>query len=482
MSNLEDRLRAELARTGGAADVGAAPSVDALADVAAGRHRRNRTVGTIGGFATVAVIGVGAFVAVQPDAASDVVAAGDSTAEATAAQAPVNEVEPGDAADTTLEESPEVTQSEVDGELAVRDEDGNVIGFQIETESGDVVTTIPPELRNEGVGVASFGDDDLTAVIATNSTGDIELGTTPTTVEFAGGSGVFVVPSGGGYSGLAMSFTGSGATAIGLTSNDGLLWSEAELSGVPAGATATRLVEHAGGFVALFEQPSSSGPGNNVLVGTSADLANWTLSDPLPGSDVFALHLVAGPGGVVVIGDDFDRAVWSGPIGGPYVAQASLDSLGAVLGVTVVDGEFLIVGRSAAEGNVTLRSADGIDWEQSPLAVPAGSDPGILRVAGASLVAGAASDTDSSYVSDDGGVTWAPIDVGPISEVATGGDTTAFLSASQPTVTVSNGTTLSTVGVEFGAADRVSLLSVDDERVILLADTEDGLHWIVASY
>ena len=76
MSNLEDRLRSELARSGGQAKVGTAPSIDTLAGVASSRHRRNRVGGSAVLLTLVAGLFVAAFLASQTPQTSAVVAAG----------------------------------------------------------------------------------------------------------------------------------------------------------------------------------------------------------------------------------------------------------------------------------------------------------------------------------------------------------------------------------------------------------------------
>ena len=58
--NIEDRLRAELERTGRTTTVGAAPSVDDLASIADGRHKRNRIAGIGAGVLVAGGVFIGA--------------------------------------------------------------------------------------------------------------------------------------------------------------------------------------------------------------------------------------------------------------------------------------------------------------------------------------------------------------------------------------------------------------------------------------
>ena len=93
MTTLEDRLRGELARTGQHAKITTAPSVDALAGVAANRHRRNRVGGLAAASVLVAVLFGAALVASQTGETSAVVAA-EGEGQASDAPSVIEETSP----------------------------------------------------------------------------------------------------------------------------------------------------------------------------------------------------------------------------------------------------------------------------------------------------------------------------------------------------------------------------------------------------
>jgi len=162
-------------------------------------------------------------------------------------------------------------------------------------------------------------------------------------VGLASGSGVLVVPTSNGYVGLAAAF-GNQTTAIGISSNNGLDWESAVLNGVPAGATASVLHEYTGTYVAMFERFNAETSTRETYVATSADAVTWEAT-LIPGGQVFATDMAVGSNGVVVIGDNDDPAIWAGPIGGPYQRTTSLAAT-ALTGVTTVDEQFLVAGRT----------------------------------------------------------------------------------------------------------------------------------------
>ncbi len=462
MTALEDRLRAELSRSGSAANVSTAPSIDALHDVARNRRQRNRVALMGGGVMCFAVLLFGAFFATQPDDVTEVVAAGDGS-------------------------SAEVADAPADASVAA--------DSALADESADPVAEAPVDEVEEGAATAPVDDadasvaeevakDDTAAVVGTELQVDespMDVETRESAVAFAGGSGVLLVDDGnGGYKALASRFEDAGAAPIGLESSNGLDWSEVEVEGVPAGATASLLESYDGTHVALFSK--SNGAGNDVLIGTSSDLFTWTLSDPLPGREVFAQHLAVGPGGVLVLGDDFDKAVWTGPVGGPYEAQPALDQLAGIIGATVVGDEFVVVGR--AGGDVTvLRSVDGIEWSQTALSSP--GEPGanqMVRVVDGTIVLSSLTDEAgaATFISSDGGSTWTALELGPVSSVGVSASTRGFLSGSDAgaTMTFADEATVATANIDVAAPDRLELLTVGDGEAVMLATTEDGLTWI----
>ncbi len=467
MTTLEDRLRAELSRSGGAADVSAAPSIDALHDVAEARRQRNSVMVMGSGVMCVAVLLFGAFLATRTDDVTEVVAADDDAAAevvdgAASASATADAVTDGAALDGAID--------------SVSEDSSSAAGASMASESGidtDVVASDDADV-----------DTDSTPVVALELQVDespMDVETRESAVAFAGGSGVLLVADDtGGYKALASRFEAAGAAPIGLESSNGLDWSEVEVDGVPAGATATLLESYDGTHVGLFSK--SNGAGNDVYVGTSTDLFTWTLSDPLAGSEVFAQHLAVGPGGVLVLGDDFDKAVWAGPIGGPYVAQPALDQLGGIVGVTVVDDEFVVVGRSGGDLMV-LRSADGSEFTEMVLSSP--GEPGanqMVRVVDGTIVLSSITDEAgaATFISSDAGLTWTALELGQVSSVGASASTRGFLSGSDAgaTMTFADDSTVATATIDVAAPDRLELLAVGTDEAVMLATTEDGLTWI----
>jgi len=394
----------------------------------------------------VAAIGMGTVLWVVDDGVTEVVAAGDATAES------VDELVADDVA---------VTSTPVES-----------------------VTAEEPSTAVEQQQAAASDDVDVAVSVVDTASGArfVETDTRPSAVSFAGGSGVLLAPDGsGGYVGLAQRFGPSGVEAIGLSSPNGLDWSEEILDGIPEGATATLLDSYGGTHVAVFSQPSGSS--NDVVIGVSEDMVNWSVGDPLPGSQVFALHLAVGPNGVVVLGDDFDRAVWSGSLNGEVESRSPLADVGTVHGITVVDGEFVIVGRSDGE-LVMLRSVDGVDWSSEPLAAPeAASAASLVRVTGGAIVLASVTDEEggtTAFVSRDAGASWAAIEVDPVVGIGTASDNTALLSADDGvmTVTLFGSEDLAEVTLDLVSDARVEVLAVDDARVVMLQADDEGLTWV----
>ena len=344
MTTLEDRLRGELARKGQHAKITTAPSVDALAGVAANRHRRNRVGGLAAASVLVAVLFGAALVASQTGQTSAVVAA-EGEGQASDAPSVIEETSPPE--DDVVEplESAPVDEAPAGAVQAEAVEAGADDAQGVEAEAGESATR-------------ALQADATPAVVETRSSA----------VAFFGSSGVLITQTGGGFGGIATRFVDSGAETLGLASSNGLDWEEVAIAGIPEGATPVSLETFEGTHVAVFER--------NVLgersawVGTSSDLVNWDLSDPLEGDFVVAQQLLVGPNGVVIIGDIEEPDVWSGPIGGPYEAREQLptDSSGPA---SVIDGEFVVLGFDADVFERTLLSStDGITWTGEPFVDP----------------------------------------------------------------------------------------------------------------
>ena len=467
MTTLEDRLRGELARKGQHAKITTAPSVDALAGVAANRHRRNRVGGLAAASVLVAVLFGAALVASQTGQTSAVVAA---EGEGQASDAPsVIEEEPsaeGGVAPADLDLAP-VDEAPGDATLdeaaeAAADDDAQ----GVEAEAGEFATRA---LQADGADIAN-------------------VETRVSAVDFLGSSGVLITQTGGGFGGLASRFTDSGIEAIGLVSPNGLDWEELALTGVPEGATATALETFAGTHVATFERYVLGE--RAAWVGTSPDLANWELSGLLEGDFVVARQLLVGPNGVVVLGDMTEPDVWSGPIGGPYVSrdQVPAASIGAA---GVVNGEFVVLGSTDELNDVVFRSADGIDWtiEANELSSPDAQGSGIFSFGGSvDAIVFTPLEGTESYVSNDLGVTWTEIEhggalAGLASETLADNGTTGLLSGlDMLTVVLADGETVWSAEVPgVGDDDRSTLVSVESDRAVVLVETEAALTWVVVS-
>ena len=465
MSNLEDRLRSELSREGRAANIGPAPSVDSLADVATGRRRRNRTAGIVAGVALTAGIVVGGGLALLPDRATDVVAAGDSTAEP-AAQ---TESQP-DAVDEVVAAGGAESENEPDLDVASVEDLGEVA--DVESDASEI-------------------SDEPNISLAANGTSSAEVETRTSAVDFFGSSGVLIAPTSDGLAGVASRFTDSGIEAIGLVSSNGLDWDEVPLTGIADGAVATALESYSGTHVATFER-SVSGE-RSTWVGTSTDLVNWELSDPLVGDFVVAQQLLVGPNGVVVLGDMTEPDVWSGPIGGPYEVRDQVPTF-LVGPAAVIDGEFVVLGAIGGFDQELLRSTDGVNWTSEPFDdpvtnfFPAENSGSTLTRDGAALVL-TANEGTASYVSNDLGETWTEIEHGGAlgnltsTQTLSSNEATAILAGSDSlTVVLADDESVSIAEVpDVGVVNRSSLVSVEADRAVVLIETEAGLTWAVVS-
>ena len=464
MSNLEDRLRSELSREGAAANVGAAPSVDALATVATGRRRRNRRAGIVAGAAVAAGLVIGGAFALMSNQASDVVAVGSSAGE-TAGEVDSQPEVANDAATSEVIESP------ADDSEPVPVED-SVNATTLETADDE-----PSDIVSEP--------------LVADATTPADVETRASAVDFFGSSGVLIVPTADGLAGIASRFTDSGIEAIGLVSPNGLDWEEVALTGIPDGAAATALESFAGTHVATFDR--------NVLgerstwVGTSTDLVNWKLSDPLEGDFVVAQQLLVGPNGVVVLGDIAEPDVWSGPIGGPYEVRDQVPTF-LVGPAAVIDGEFVVLGAIGGFDQELLRSTDGVNWTSEPFDdpvtnfFPAENSGSTLTQDGAALVL-TANEGTASYVSNDLGETWTEIEHGGAlgnltsTQALSSNEATAILAGSDSlTVVLADDESVSIAEVpDVGVVNRSSLVSVEADRAVVLVETEAGLTWVVVS-
>ena len=462
MSNLEDRLRSELSREGRAANIGPAPSVDSLADVATGRRRRNRTAGIVAGVALTAGIVVGGGLALLPDRATDVVAAGDSTAEP-AAQ---TESQP-DTVDGTVAAGGAESENEPDLDVASVEDLGEVA--DVESDASEI-------------------SDEPNISLAANGTSSAEVETRTSAVDFFGSSGVLIAPTSDGLAGVASRFTDSGIEAIGLVSSNGLDWDEVPLTGIADGAVATALESYSGTHVATFERNVSGE--RSTWVGTSTDLVNWELSDPLVGDFVVAQQLLVGPNGVVVLGDMTEPDVWSGPIGGPYEArdQVPARSIGAA---AVIDGEFVVLGVALEESEeVLFHSTDGLSWtsESNEVSSPTVAGSGIFSFGDEGAVVFNPLEGATSYVSSDLGATWTEIDHGgglsglALQASGANGATGILAGSDSLTVVLADNESVSIAEVpDVGVVNRSSLVSVEADRAVVLIETEAGLTWAVVS-
>lgn len=452
---LEERLRSELRRAA-PESVPSPPSIGEMASTVASRRRRNRIVMGVG--AAVLALGVagGILAAVQPESASDVVASApddanastdDTTADATTTTEP--EGQNGDASTVT-----EPEPSEGDSRALI--------------EAPSIDTTETAELPNADA--------------------EIAVSTRESAVDFAGGSGVLLARVGEGYAGLASRFGGdAGVMAIGLRSTDGLDWTEVELTGVPAGATATAMTERDGTFVALFSLFDVDAQRNNTFVGTSTDLAEWSLAPALPGQDSVATGLAVGLGGVIVVGVAPAPAVWVGPIGGPYEAAGSIADAQTLAGIVAIDSGFVAVGTSPELGPTLFDSVDGAEWSATPMS-SIGDEDTVISLSvmnGTIMLAGDDGDTGWTATSSDGGQSWLrnELDSGMVSSVASSGSTISFLGTSSlgsATVTLSDGRTWSSTELDVVAPDRLELLVAGIDEAVLLANIDGTLTWIVA--
>ncbi len=468
--NLEDRLRAELERSSRSTRVGIAPSVDELATVASSRRARNRIAGSAGAVAVSAVLLIAAFVATQPDDDTLIVAAEGSvdTSEAETAIADgANEATPpaddADQSDTAVQEAPQDVGPESD--------------------EPSVPTTVADDGEPQKP-VDEPGQIDVGGQALQGDEGVLNVSSRESAVDFAGGSGVLVVAEDSGYRGLATKFGDNGAMQVGLSSPNGLDWAENQLVGVPEGATASILRPFHDGHVALFSRYDVDAQQRQTFVGTSTDLVVWDMSDPLPG-DGFATDLAVGSSGVIIIGDEFDPNVWLGPVDGPFELTARLDAV-MLFGVTTLDDEFLVAGRSEDFGITLFSSTDGVRWGARQLTSPdvdAASQS--VAIADGTIVLTTSNEQGVvTLVSSDGGATWDRLGNGELRSISVSGSALGFLGGAgqNSTVTLSDGESFASAALDIADPDRVALLTTTpNEALMLVQSNNGGLTWIVAS-
>lgn len=444
--NLEQRVRDELVRTA-PTTVPEAPTLATLRDVVGRRRRRNRILTGLAGAAVVVVVAA-AVVVERSDSPVAVVTAGDDTEQQ------ADSAEPADQADRA------------DGSDTAEDGGATADAAAIDSSSGETSAA-----ENSTAGLQA-------------STEPVNVETRASAVEFSGGSGVFVVPTDDGYAGLASRFGAGGVEMIGLESGDGLGWTEVELTGVPAGATATHLRQFDGSHVALFSRFDPDEQRTVVTVSTSADLVEWKTVAVLP-DDVVATDIAVGPAGLLILGDGRAPAVWAGPVTGPVERVGAIDDASTVAGLVAIDEGFVAAGTSGGDPFL-FESADGTEWRPIAVSGLAGDDAVIeLAVDDGVITIAGGGDQAWMAASSDGGQTWSRSELvrATVDSVAARGRSMSFLGTSPlgaPTVTMSDGSTWSSTELDVAPGDRVELLSAGNPT-ILLAAGEDGLTWLVAS-
>lgn len=459
--DIEQRLTNEFQRTAQGSAVVDGPTVDEMGEVIDKRRSRNRYggVGVVALLASAILIGS---IVTGGDSSSSIIA-GEGDAQVSS-EAMDDETPSAVAPDAGTGES-EVEEASADG--AADD--------PAEEDTADRTTAV-----DDGTEVLDLANAPALLDIAQRSLqvdgGDVDVERRQSAVELAASSGVLVVPTDDGYMGLATRF-GSSISSLAISSSNGLDWEELAVSGIPSGATASQLVEYDGTFVALFEAYDANAQQRRTYVGTSTDMADWELTQ-LPGQP-FATALAVGEAGVVVLGDNEEPDIWFGPLGGPYPRTARLAAT-AVSGITMLDDEILVAGRSA-EGATIFRSADGVDWvgeALSSLDIP--GTPAVTVSEGTIILANADGNENVSLVSTDAGQTWDQVNASG-QEMAVSENTLGMLSSDGTAVAIADDDSFvqADIGVEEG--DRLSLLAAGDDEVVLLQATESGATWIVAS-
>ncbi|MGI9606774.1 MAG: hypothetical protein ACR2P0_11610 [Acidimicrobiales bacterium] len=462
--SLETRLRQELDRRA-PSDVPDAAGLDDMRATVATRRARNRRI-QVGMGALVLVAALGGGVALLNDSSdTGTIVAADG---------------PGAGDDVTAQTSTPVADSATDATTA---------------------PTIAPEetkdLSGESAGVEATNDVSGTAADdserVTAASGAVSVATRRSAVALAAGSGVLVVSDASGYTGLATRFIDDGLEAIGISSNDGLDWTEVELSGVPAGAAPTHLEADRNGLVALFSRFDATVQRNVTWIAYSDDGGTWDLGPELGGPDPVAVELAVGPTGVIAVGSGPFPSVWVAPrepgVSGTIEPAATLQEAGVVYGSAVLVDGFAIVASSTAFGT-TAFVADGdvgASWTAHDVDAVTNDDTVVEvgSVGNELMLAGRLGEAAWTASSSDGGITWqrATLDSGAVGAMVMGGGSLGVLGLSDgiADVTLSDGTSLASASIEVDAPDRVSLLASSADRALLLADRDGTPTWIVVS-
>jgi len=454
---IEDRLRSELQRVA-PRSVGAAPDIDLMQETVGRRQRRN-TMATRLSIVVLAAVAIGgALIVAQPDDAGVVsTAAPDASADAAAdADADAGAV----VDDLVSDDAPAADEEDV-----ANPEPGN--------DPASVVTA-PDLSQTEPAGLQL-------------DPSSLDVARQVSAVQFAGGSGVFVVSTPDGYAGLASRFGGAdGVSAVGMRSDDGLAWTEVELSGLPPAAAATAVRQYGDDYVALLSAFDVGAQTRLNYLATSTDMSTWQ-TVVLPGDNLVATDVAVGPSGVIVVGDAPNPLVWVGELGGPYRRVGFVRGASSLAGVVAVDGGFVAAGTSNL-GPQLFQSTDGVEWLGAPVTGVDGEDTLVAMTVmdGEILLAGSSDQTTWTVTSSDGGQTWqrGEYDIGRVGSVASKSNTVTLLSSTSLGTTnlaLSDGLSWSSVDLEFDGETRVNLLHADTNLAVLLADVEGELTWVVAS-
>lgn len=467
--NIEDRLRNELNHSGNAAQVGVAPSIDELASVADGRHRRNRMAGAGGAIVLAGGVLFGAFLFSQ-DGGNTVEVASDDAGEV--ADVRVTEQASSTDAAATADDA-EVAENTADDSAEVESDPAEDVAAEEEVVDAEEAAT-----ATDNADAAPEPSAIERNAVQLQANGQMTVETRESAVGLGSGSGVLIAPSGGGYVGLGVAF-GNETSVVSLASDNGLDWAGAVPEGIPAGATASVLREHNGTYVALFERFNADSGVKEFFIGTSADTVAWDVSDELPGGEVFATDLAVGSPGVIVIGDNTSPQVWTGPIGGPYTLTSQLDAT-LINGVTTVGGEFVVAGRSADVGIAVFTSTNAVDWDVQALSEDGGASQSISAANG-TLTLRSIDNATNTLISSDAGATWSALPVATNSGVTVSTSTMGFIGTNGAAVAVADDATFATAQIDVAAPDRLQLVASGNDELVMVQTTEAGTTWIVAT-
>ncbi len=475
--NLEDRLRAELDRSGRSTKVGVAPGIDELASVADGRRQRNRRLGAGGTVVLGGAVIFGALLSTVNNDPSIVDVAADAPVAVDAAAAEEALADVG-VSPASADAAVSADVADVDVDAAVEEKVGTAPAEDVETLQTLEEADDPSTQSAEAVEAPAAVESPLAQGAAQlQAEGELNVQKRESAVELASASGVLVENDGaGGYVGLAVAF-GDSTTPLSLSSPNGLDWTSADLVGVPNGASASVLREYNGTYVALFERFDANAGVKQFLIGTSADTVTWDVSAPLPGGEVFATDMAVGSGGVIVIGDNQSPDVWAGPLGGPYTRTGRLDAR-ALSGVTTVDGQFVVAGRSST-GSALFTSSDATAW----VTIGLGEGAGPVLSANDGTVMMRSLDDSSTLISNDAGATWSALPASTSRGVTVSNSTMGFLGgdASGAVVAVADEETFSSAALDVAAPDRLALVAAGNNEIVMVQTTESGgTTWIVA--